>query len=172
MAKELSSVEEAIKTAVKNHISEVPKDQRQVGPATNGFSRSPDLVLHIAVLNQLPMVDLNVKIKQDASANFHHFIIPHDDTFISVVKQKFRTVRNRAMIDGDEDGAIQLCHFVLCFAHPVDNWDEEALVGQMQKDFLRVMNLGGRIEEEERKREQDFPLYRPLVLSIQWRFAF
>lgn len=133
----MASVDEALQVAQSLPRSFIPSPTvNQIGPAVDGYKRSPYLLHHILRLNTSPNDDIIVKYgpgsKQTVGVSYPY----------PPMRALFRAARDKAMTTGDEESIAHICHFVLWNAHgnylenhPVAPWNYNIVIEQFSKEF-------------------------------------
>ncbi|KAI0094203.1 hypothetical protein BDY19DRAFT_911724 [Irpex rosettiformis] len=104
----------------------------QFPPPTNGFQRTPQLVMHIRLLDTEPEFDyiLHVGLSDPAKIS-----IPQGP-----VRELFRAARFKAFVEGDREAYTQMSHFLIWFVRArLDDvkrrWDLKNAVTVMKTEF-------------------------------------
>ncbi|KAK0232916.1 hypothetical protein IW262DRAFT_1290107 [Armillaria fumosa] len=159
-------LEEAVSTALKARGPPKPTVS-QIGPAVNGFKRSPALLHHILRLSQNPEIDLYLRIKEGTDSKDCFMRI---DTPFPPIQNLLRAARDKAMTTGDRHSAALVCHHIVwfCLAKGYDKelgWDLKAMIDQMASEY-EFPDLQKAMLELQEKQLRD-PLRRPpLVQSL------
>ncbi|SJL05404.1 uncharacterized protein ARMOST_08771 [Armillaria ostoyae] len=159
-------LEEAVSTALKARGPPKPTVS-QIGPAVDGFKRSPALLHHIFRLNQNPKIDLYLRIKEGTDSEDCFMKI---DTPFPPIQNLLRAARDKAMTTGDRHSAVLVCHHTVwfCLAKGYDKelgWDFKAMIDQMAREY-EFPDLKKAMLELQMKQLRD-PLRRPpLVQSL------
>lgn len=153
-------LEEAVSTALKARGPPKPTVS-QIGPAVDGFKRSPALLHHIFRLNQNPKIDLYLRIKEGTDSEDCFMKI---DTPFPPIQNLLRAARDKAMTTGDRHSAALVCHHTVwfCLAKGCDKelgWDFKSMIEQMASEY-EFPDLKKAMLELQEKQLRD-PLRRP-----------
>ncbi|KAK0444953.1 uncharacterized protein EV420DRAFT_1648677 [Desarmillaria tabescens] len=159
-------LEDAVETALKARGPPKPT-VTQIGPAVEGFKRSPALLHHIFKLNRDPKTDLYIRIKEGTDSEDCFMRM---DTPFPPIQNLIRAARDKAMITGDRQSAALVCHFTVWFllAKGLDKergWDFKAMIDEMTKEY-EFPDLKKAMLELQVRQFRDPFMRPPLVRSL------
>lgn len=130
------SLETAANTAVHPPTSKKPEnfwedvdDLIGIGPAINGYERTPHLVRQISMLNKMPQAEY---ILFSALGVAHPILLQHN-IFLMML---FREARNLAMTKGDSEAIADMCQYLVVRGPSKGNQLNRAgIVAQLSREY-------------------------------------
>ncbi|KAI0094210.1 hypothetical protein BDY19DRAFT_9604 [Irpex rosettiformis] len=130
--KPLSSIDSMFAAACPQQGCLPPPQANQFPAPTNGFRRTPQLVMHIRLLDTAPQYDYILRV---SAVDFVEIVIPNER-----IQAIFRAARYKAFVDGDREACVEMCHFLVWFARAkLDDvnkgWNLRYTVKLMKREF-------------------------------------
>ena len=145
----LSSVDSVLSNAQPGQHLRPPATSRFPAP-TNGFKRTPQLVMHIRLLDIRPEYDYMLRIDALDPVKIN---IPNNQ-----IQELFSAAQYKAFVEGDKQATVEMCHFVIWWlrfelADVHHGWDLNYAVDAMEKEFA-IPNLREEMKKCQEKQWQ------------------